>query len=119
MPSASMLEKQWKGMVWPASSSADRNPETGVLEEQLKEVGRASIKIPDGFVRQAMVLVVQTLTIPIGNPSQTAKTCEESPCKHRFWDRAGLGYCRGRVFVSIEVENSIVDHTNRPWRSVL
>ncbi|KAJ7134754.1 dehydrogenase E1 and transketolase domain-containing protein 1 [Mycena epipterygia] len=49
VPSASMLEKQWKGMVWPASSSADRNPETGVLEEQLKEVGRASVKIPDGF----------------------------------------------------------------------
>ncbi|KAJ7259573.1 dehydrogenase E1 and transketolase domain-containing protein 1 [Mycena haematopus] len=49
VPSASMLDKQWKGMVWPASSSADRNPETGVEQEQLKAVGRASVKIPEGF----------------------------------------------------------------------
>ncbi|KAJ7147082.1 Transketolase, pyrimidine binding domain-containing protein [Mycena crocata] len=49
VPSASMLEKQWKGMVWPASSSAERNPETGVKQEQLQDVGRASVKIPEGF----------------------------------------------------------------------
>ncbi|KAJ7781815.1 thiamine diphosphate-binding protein [Mycena maculata] len=49
VPSASMLEKQWKGMVWPASPSAERNPETGVEPEQLRDVGRASVKIPDGF----------------------------------------------------------------------
>ncbi|KAF7346487.1 2-oxoglutarate dehydrogenase E1 component mitochondrial [Mycena sanguinolenta] len=49
VPSASMLEKQWKGMVWPASSSANRNPETGVKQERLKEIGRASVKIPEGF----------------------------------------------------------------------
>ncbi|KAJ7695948.1 dehydrogenase E1 and transketolase domain-containing protein 1 [Mycena rosella] len=48
-PSASMLEKQWTGMVWPASSAAERNPETGVEPEQLKDVGRASVSIPDGF----------------------------------------------------------------------
>ncbi|KAJ6585129.1 dehydrogenase E1 and transketolase domain-containing protein 1 [Mycena capillaripes] len=49
VPSASMLEKQWKGMVWPASASAVRNPETGVDQDQLKDIGRASVKIPDGF----------------------------------------------------------------------
>ncbi|KAJ7784423.1 thiamine diphosphate-binding protein [Mycena metata] len=49
VPSASMLEKQWKGMVWPASSAADGNPETGVDQAELKDVGRASVKIPDGF----------------------------------------------------------------------
>ncbi|KAJ6508615.1 Transketolase, pyrimidine binding domain-containing protein [Mycena sanguinolenta] len=49
VPSASMLEKQWKGMVWPASPSANRNPETGVEQERLKVVGRASVKIPEGF----------------------------------------------------------------------
>ncbi|KAF8172057.1 dehydrogenase E1 and transketolase domain-containing protein 1 [Mycena galopus ATCC 62051] len=49
VPSASMLEKQWKGMVWPASPSADRKPETGVEAEQLKAVGRASVQIPEGF----------------------------------------------------------------------
>ncbi|KAJ7367025.1 dehydrogenase E1 and transketolase domain-containing protein 1 [Mycena albidolilacea] len=49
VPSASMLEKQWNGIVWPASPSADRNPATGVEQERLKSVGAASVKIPDGF----------------------------------------------------------------------
>ncbi|KAJ7025371.1 dehydrogenase E1 and transketolase domain-containing protein 1 [Mycena alexandri] len=49
VPSASMLEKQWKGMVWPASSAANGNPETGVNQAELKNVGRASVKIPDEF----------------------------------------------------------------------
>ncbi|KAJ6559045.1 Transketolase, pyrimidine binding domain-containing protein [Mycena vulgaris] len=49
VPSASMLEKQWSGMVWPASSAAESHPATGVEQEQLKDVGRASVIIPDGF----------------------------------------------------------------------
>ncbi|KAK7048480.1 2-oxoglutarate dehydrogenase E1 component mitochondrial [Favolaschia claudopus] len=49
VPTASMLEKQWKGMVWPASPSAERTPETGVAQEQLKNIGRASVEIPEGF----------------------------------------------------------------------
>lgn len=55
VPSASMLEKQWKGIVWPASPSADRNPATGVEHERLKSVGAASVKIPDGFVSFRMM----------------------------------------------------------------
>ncbi|KAJ7189836.1 Transketolase, pyrimidine binding domain-containing protein [Mycena pura] len=49
VPSAVMLEKQWSTMVWPASPSADRTPETGVPQEMLKTVARASVTIPDGF----------------------------------------------------------------------
>jgi 2-oxoglutarate dehydrogenase complex dehydrogenase (E1) component-like enzyme len=50
VPSASMLEKQWAGMVWPTSATAERNPATGVEQELLKDVGRASVNIPEGFV---------------------------------------------------------------------
>ena len=36
-------------MVWPQSRDAVHNPETGVNTELLKEVGRASVALPDGF----------------------------------------------------------------------
>ncbi|KAJ7644236.1 Transketolase, pyrimidine binding domain-containing protein [Roridomyces roridus] len=49
VPAASMLDKQWKDMVWPASSSADRNPATGVSSDQLKIIGKATVTIPNGF----------------------------------------------------------------------
>lgn len=50
-PSASMLEGQWKGMVWPASAEAVYDPVTGVDVNTLKDIGRASVKVPEGFVR--------------------------------------------------------------------
>lgn len=46
-----MLRKQWSSMVWPSSTDAVASPDTGVDEVQLREVGRASVTIPDGFVR--------------------------------------------------------------------
>ncbi|KAF7314353.1 2-oxoglutarate dehydrogenase E1 component mitochondrial [Mycena kentingensis (nom. inval.)] len=49
VPHADMLEKQWSGMVWPASAEAERNPDTGVEEGLLKAVGKASVTIPNGF----------------------------------------------------------------------
>ncbi|KJA23080.1 hypothetical protein HYPSUDRAFT_40201 [Hypholoma sublateritium FD-334 SS-4] len=48
-PSASMLEKQWTGMVWPASPKAIHDPATGVDVDILKKIGRASVKVPEGF----------------------------------------------------------------------
>ncbi|KAF8196096.1 dehydrogenase E1 and transketolase domain-containing protein 1 [Pholiota molesta] len=48
-PSASMLEGQWKGMVWPASAEAVHDPVTGVDVDILKDIGRASVKVPEGF----------------------------------------------------------------------
>lgn len=50
VPSAHMLEKQWSGLVWPASEEADRNPDTGVDQDALVRIGRASVDVPEGFV---------------------------------------------------------------------
>ncbi|KAG6871746.1 hypothetical protein C0995_000516 [Termitomyces sp. Mi166 len=58
-PDASvLLRDQWAGMVWPNSNSNDNSreavpvfdPETGVREQTLREVGRASVCVPEGFV---------------------------------------------------------------------
>ncbi|CAA7261195.1 unnamed protein product [Cyclocybe aegerita] len=49
VPSASMLEKQWSGMVWPTSAEAEHDPATGVDKEILQKVGKASVAVPEGF----------------------------------------------------------------------
>lgn len=51
VPFASMLQEQWNGMVWPASDGALKNPKTGLAREVLEEVGRASVTVPEHFVR--------------------------------------------------------------------
>lgn len=48
-PKSEMLGGKWKDMVWPASQEAKPDPETGLSEERLKEVGRASVELPDSF----------------------------------------------------------------------
>jgi probable 2-oxoglutarate dehydrogenase E1 component DHKTD1 len=50
-PAASMLQGQWQAMVWPASADAMHDPQTGVELDVLRKVGRASVTVPDGFVR--------------------------------------------------------------------
>ena len=45
-----MLQGQWKGLTWPGSKDAVRDPETGVDQETLQQVGRASVSVPEGFV---------------------------------------------------------------------
>ncbi|KAI8974792.1 dehydrogenase E1 and transketolase domain-containing protein 1 [Trametes punicea] len=45
----SVLQGQWKGMVWPASREAAWDPETGVARDTLQKVGRASVAVPEGF----------------------------------------------------------------------
>jgi probable 2-oxoglutarate dehydrogenase E1 component DHKTD1 len=49
-PHTFMLKDQWAEMVWPTNEHSIRNPETGVLVDVLKEVGKASVKIPNAFV---------------------------------------------------------------------
>ncbi|WVR03985.1 oxoglutarate dehydrogenase (succinyl-transferring), E1 component [Kwoniella sp. DSM 27419] len=44
-----MLEGKWNQLVWPAASSADHHPETGVAKDQLVEVAKASVNVPDSF----------------------------------------------------------------------
>jgi probable 2-oxoglutarate dehydrogenase E1 component DHKTD1 len=62
-PSASMLGGQWWGMVWPAdASAAERSPETGVEQDLLKNIGRASVTVPEGFVSFPRLLKAVVLT---------------------------------------------------------
>lgn len=51
IPSAPMLQGQWKGIVWPADEKAERDPPTGVARTVLEKIGRASVTVPSGFVR--------------------------------------------------------------------
>ncbi len=46
-----MLQQQWKGIVWPASNEAKRSADvdTGVEKDVLKNVGTASVWVPEGF----------------------------------------------------------------------
>lgn len=44
-----MLEAQWTGMVWPESTEAISNPDTGVERDVLERVGKASVYVPEGF----------------------------------------------------------------------
>jgi probable 2-oxoglutarate dehydrogenase E1 component DHKTD1 len=52
IPVAPMLQGQWIGTVWPADKIADRDPPTGVVRTVLENIGRASITVPSGFVRE-------------------------------------------------------------------
>ena len=51
IPTTTMLQGQWKGLVWPASEQAEHNPPTGVARDVLEKAGRASVMVPAGFVR--------------------------------------------------------------------
>jgi probable 2-oxoglutarate dehydrogenase E1 component DHKTD1 len=51
VPNASMLQGQWKGIVWPGDETAEHYPSTGVARDLLEKVGHASITVPSGFVR--------------------------------------------------------------------
>jgi hypothetical protein len=79
-PPADMLQEQWKGFVWPCSAEANRNPETGVDIETLKDVGKTSVKLPEGFVctvcEQAPLSNNDPNPFIIGNSPKTAKACE-------------------------------------------
>ncbi|PPQ70860.1 hypothetical protein CVT26_014083 [Gymnopilus dilepis] len=48
-PSASILQDQWSGIVWPTSADANHDPATGVDREVLQKVGKASVAVPEGF----------------------------------------------------------------------
>lgn len=85
IPSASMLEDQWSGMVWPASKEADSNPDTGVDNKTLEHIGRASVAVPDGFVCSYSFVLSsfyahRFLSI-IGNSSQALATRQAPPSK--------------------------------------
>ncbi|RXW18551.1 hypothetical protein EST38_g7302 [Candolleomyces aberdarensis] len=45
----SLLEGQWKGMAWPRGEDAVHDPVTGVPLDVLEKVGKASVKVPEGY----------------------------------------------------------------------
>lgn len=45
-----MLEGKWSKYVWPATEAAEHDPDTGVKREDLVEVAKASVTLPDDFV---------------------------------------------------------------------
>lgn len=47
-------DKQWTPVVWPASTQANGNPETGLESMTLTKVGKASVEVPDNFVSLAL-----------------------------------------------------------------
>ena len=49
-PQSLKLDGKWNDMVLPVSANATRNPDTGVSIDILKNVGRASVEVPEGFV---------------------------------------------------------------------
>lgn len=54
VPTTTMLQGQWKGLVWPASEQAEHDPATGIAREVLEKAGRASVTVPAGFVRPTL-----------------------------------------------------------------
>ncbi|KAI5114688.1 hypothetical protein M0805_005011, partial [Coniferiporia weirii] len=78
VPETNALEGKWKGMVIPNSVEAVRDPETGVALETLKEVGTASVQVPEGFeihprLRRHINARVKSIELGIGIDWATAE----------------------------------------------
>jgi len=96
-----MLQGQWIGIVWPADEIADRDPKTGVLRTVLENIGRASVTVPSGFVREflpkwSVAQSINYVFLNIGNPPQTTAPCKEPAAEHREGCRLGLGHGRSK-----------------------
>lgn len=50
-PESEMLSGKWADYVWPNGPKAIHQPETGVNKDKLVKVARASVSLPDTFVR--------------------------------------------------------------------
>ena len=51
-PAVPIPSDQWRAVVWPTSGEAIKDPDTGVSEGTLRNVGKASVTISsEGFVR--------------------------------------------------------------------
>src|ERR1700730_1670040 len=83
LPPTRTLDDQWSRMVWAASDQAIRNPDTGLDRKTLAMVGRASVAVPEGFVRLLFCLV---FGIPdrldcAGDTSEATEACQTSTTK--------------------------------------
>jgi hypothetical protein len=93
VPTTTMLQGQWKGLVWPSSEQAEHNPATGVARSVLEKAGRASVTVPADFVRPIFLLITLLLTGRAGDPHATAKACQAPAAGYREGRRPGLGHC--------------------------
>jgi len=55
-PKSDMLGGKWKDLVWPVGARAAHDPETGVNEDTLKQMARASVTLPETFVGDPLAL---------------------------------------------------------------
>jgi hypothetical protein len=89
-PSIPTPNDQWSPMVWPSGGKAE-SPNTGVPEQVLRDVGKASVTIsPEGFVRfpsKSHCLVFSYVHNP-GNPSSSQTPHKCSPREGQHWKRA-------------------------------
>jgi len=53
-PKSEMLGGKWKDMVWPVGPQAEHFPQSGVKEETLKSMARASVTLPESFVSRCL-----------------------------------------------------------------
>jgi probable 2-oxoglutarate dehydrogenase E1 component DHKTD1 len=66
--------EQWNGIVWSTDKSANHSPKTGVYKSVLEEVGKASVAIPEDFVRISSVWRSLKLTRFAGDSSETSSS---------------------------------------------
>ena len=96
-PTAPVPNDQWRTMVWPASGEAKRNPDTGVSEETLRNVGKASVTIsPGGFVLFLTLSPAPAFSYAhdLGNPPSPKASRQCPPGEGRSWKGPGLGHRR-------------------------
>lgn len=58
-PVLTTLQGKWSNMVLPNGAQANYYPDTGVSVENLLEIGRASVRTPDGFVKFSRLKIIQ------------------------------------------------------------
>lgn len=92
-PKSEMLGGKWADMVWPASPEAVPNPETGLPVDRLIAIGKASVELPDSFVRHPLSALTAERAPPVEATHQRAS--------ERAGDKGGLCDSRGNgVWIS-------------------
>jgi probable 2-oxoglutarate dehydrogenase E1 component DHKTD1 len=76
VPTTTMLQGQWKGLVWPASEQAEHNPATGVARSVLEKAGRASVTVPADFVRPSLFAILLFYASDDGESRRSTRDCK-------------------------------------------
>jgi probable 2-oxoglutarate dehydrogenase E1 component DHKTD1 len=109
VPTTTMLQGQWKGLVWPASEQAEHNPATGVARSVLEKAGRASVTVPADFVRPSLFAILLFYASDDGG-EQEIHTRLQRHVKHRL---QAIEKGVGLDWATAEVSNRIVPFSFR------